>query len=430
MPSVSSDAKASDSACDQSMPPSVPSASRRRSSCLTSLGWTVKPSGVRSSASLSSVSRSDSTAVVTCGERRAVELVLAGRLLDGAVLLRGGDRLLELLVQLGQLVPDLLLALLDLLLGHDALLDEPLGEAVRGARVLLDPRVHLGLRVGGLVGLVVAEAAVADEVDDDVVAELLAEREGQAHGGDARGRVVGVDVDDRDVEALGEVGGPPGRARVVGLGGEADLVVRDQVDGAADLVAVERLEVQRLRDDALPGEGGVAVQQDRDGRGGVLVGVRALARGLGGARGADDDGVDELEVRRVRLEVDEDRLAAAQRVGALGAVVVLHVAGAALRDRRDGLERGGALELGEDRVVRPAEVVGQDVQPAAVGHAHDDLARPVRRRELDQLVEHRHGHVEALDGELLLPEVGLVQEALEGVDLDEPARGATAARPS
>jgi hypothetical protein len=31
----------------------------------------------------------------------------------------------------------------------------------------------------------VAEAPVADEVDDDVVAELLAEGEGQAHGGDA-----------------------------------------------------------------------------------------------------------------------------------------------------------------------------------------------------------------------------------------------------
>ena len=45
VPSVSSEANASASACAQSMPPSAPSASRRRSSCLTSFGWTVKPSG-------------------------------------------------------------------------------------------------------------------------------------------------------------------------------------------------------------------------------------------------------------------------------------------------------------------------------------------------------------------------------------------------
>ena len=38
-----------------------------------------------------------------------------------------------------------------------------------------------------------------------------------------------------------------------------------------------------------------------------------------------------------------------QLIGALGAVVVLDVAGAALRDRGDRLERRGALELGEDR---------------------------------------------------------------------------------
>ena len=124
-------------------------------------------------------------------------------------------------------------------------------------------------------------------------------------------------------------------------------------------------------------------------------------------------------MRRVGLEVDEDRLAVGQLVGALGAVVVLDVAGAALRDRGDGLERRGALELGEDRLVGAAEVVGEHVEPAAVGHADDDLARAVRGGELDQLVDHRHGHVEALDRELLLAQVGLVHEALERVDLDQ-----------
>ncbi len=189
---------------------------------------------------------------------------------------------------------------------------------------------------------------------------------------------------------------------------------------AADAVAVERLQVQRLRDDALAGQRRVAVQHDRHRGVRVAVRARSLAGRLRRARGTRDDRPDVLQVRRVGLEVDEDRRAVGQLVGALRAVVVLHVAGAALRDRRDGLERRRALELGEDRVVRAAEVVREDVQSAAVGHPEHDLAAAVHRRELDRLVEHRHGHVEALDRELLLAEVGLVHEALKGVDLDEP----------
>ena len=61
------------------------------------------------------------------GRRRAVELVLAGRVLDGAGVLGGLDLRLERLVQLGEAVPDLLALALDLLLRDDAGLDELLG---------------------------------------------------------------------------------------------------------------------------------------------------------------------------------------------------------------------------------------------------------------------------------------------------------------
>ena len=198
VPSVSSEAKASDSACAQSMPPSAPSASRRRSSCLTSLGWTVKPSGVRSSSSLSDAQPVGRHGGLDLGRRRAVELCTRRSCCStvpassAALMLR-----LEVLVQARQVVPDLLLLGLDLLARDHALLDELLGAQLGDALLALDRRVHLGLRVRGLVGLVVAEAAVADQVDDDVVAELLAEGEGEAHGADAGGDVVGVDVDDR-----------------------------------------------------------------------------------------------------------------------------------------------------------------------------------------------------------------------------------------
>src|SRR3954462_4561480 len=122
----------------------------------------------------------------------------------------------------------------------------------------------------------------------------------------------------------------------------------------------------------------------------VVCAARAAPTTTGGGDpgGGGHDRVDELEVRRVALEVDEDRVAAGQLVGALGAVVVLDVAGPALRDRGDGLERRRALELGEDRLVRAAEVVGQHVEPAAVRHADEDLAGTVRGRQLDRLVDH------------------------------------------
>ena len=323
---------------------------------------------------------------------------------------------------LGEVVPDLGGDAVRLVLGERPLLHERARVELADGLLGLDLGRHLRLRVGRLVGLVVAVAAVADQVDQDVVAELLAEREREPDRGDAGGDVVGVDVEDRDVEALGEVRGPARGARVVRVGGEADLVVGDQVQRAADGVAVQRLQVERLRDDALAREGRVAVQDDRHRGVGVQRRVGALARGLHRARGALDDRPDVLEVRRVGLQPHQHALLVAALVGALGAVVVLDVARAALRDRGHGLDRGRALELAEDRLVRAAQVVGEHVQPAAVGHADDDLARALDGGELDHLVEHRDGHVQALDRELLLAQVGLVHEALERVHLGQAAQ--------
>ncbi len=123
-------------------------------------------------------------------------------------------------------------------------------------------------------------------------------------------------------------------------------------------------------------------------------------------------------MRGVGLQVHPDRVPVGDMVGALRAVVVLDVPRPSLRDRRDGLQRRGPLELREDRVVGAPEVVREHVQAPPVGHPDDHLLAAVGRRELDDLVEHRHGHVEPLDRKLMLAEVGLVHEALERVDLD------------
>ena len=95
---------------------------------------------------------------------------------------------------------------------------------------------------------------------------------------------------------------------VVGIGREADLVVGDQVQRAADAVAVERLEVERLGDDALAGERGVAVDHDRHRARRVALGSGAPSRVLCAARvapittGATNSRCDGFDSRLTRID--------------------------------------------------------------------------------------------------------------------------------
>ena len=165
---------------------------------------------------------------------------------------------------------------LGLLGGDDALLHQPRDIQLSHGRLLRDLLHHQRLCVGRLVLLVVPEAAVSDQVDDDVVPELLPVRERKPNRGDRRLRIVRVDVDDRDVEPLGKVARVARRPALVRVGREADLVVGDQVERAARRVAVEVRQVQRLGHDPLAGERRVTVNQNRERHGGV---VDALATG-------------------------------------------------------------------------------------------------------------------------------------------------------
>ena len=88
-----------------------------------------------------------------------------------------------------------------------------------------------------------------------------------------------------------------------GRGGEADLVVDDDVNRAARAVALEVGEVQSLHHDALPGERRVAVKKhgeravdDDFAREFPAVLHLVLTR----AHHALDDGIDEFEVARIR----------------------------------------------------------------------------------------------------------------------------------
>jgi hypothetical protein len=300
-----------------------------------------------------------------------------------------------------------------------ALGDEPRSVRLAHGRLPVDARRLQRLRVCGLVLLVVAEAAVPDEVDDDVVAELLAVGQREPDRRERGLGIIGVHVHDRHVEPLREVARVARRAAFRGVGREADLIVRDHVQRPAGRVAVERVEVERLGDDPLPGEGGVSVDQDRERDRGVVDPGAARPVGLLGAREAHDDGVDRFQVARVRRE--RDLYLPRARHPCLGRrEVVLHVTGAALGIGHERVDRALALELAQQRRVAAPDRVREDVEAAAVRDPDHDLVRAACGGELERLVEHRHERIQPLDRELLLADERAAQVRLERLDLRQP----------
>ena len=131
-------------------------------------------------------------------------------------------------------------------------------------------------------------------------------------------------MDDRDLEAAGETARVAGAVGLVRRRGEAELIVRDDVNRAAGVVAVEPRQVERLRDDALAGECGVAVNQHRQRQHAVEPWRSALVGdGACGSRHSDDDRIHRLQMARIRRHrhVRVTRRARRARAG-----VVLHVA--------------------------------------------------------------------------------------------------------
>ena len=174
--------------------------------------------------------------------------------------------------------------------------------------------IHQRLGERRFVAFVVSVAAIADEIDQHVTLELRPVREREPRRGDRGFGIVGVDVDDRNLEAARQPARIERAAGVRGLCRESDLVVRDDVDRPSGRVAGQTMHVQGLGDDPLSRKRGVAV--DQDGQDGIRIerGRAAMVR-LGARRAchALEHRVDRLEMARVRRHRDDesDRLPAA-----------------------------------------------------------------------------------------------------------------------
>ena len=162
-------------------------------------------------------------------------------------------------------------------------------------------------------------------------------------------------------------------------------------------------QLHRLRDDALPCESRIAMDQERKNRGARRVAALFLAR----ANRAFDDRVHYLEMRRVECQHDVD-VAARRAQVRREALVILDVAGA-LR----GVVLELSFEFGEQHRRRLAEYVHEHVEPPAMRHPDHDFLDARSTASLHHVVEERYQGVTAFEREALLPDVARVQVSLE-----------------
>ena len=292
--------------------------------------------------------------------------------------------------------------------GDHARAEQPLFQQRAHARMRGDVAIHRGLRGHGIVGLVVPVTAVAEDVDDHVAFECLAKLQRQFGDKAHRDRVVAVHVEYRGLDHLRHVRAILRRARVGGQRGETDLVVHDEVDCPADAVALELRHVQRLRDHALPGKRGVAVDEHGQHFRALL---RVLEDALPRAGHAHDHGVHRFEMARVGREAHHDFATGLRLPRDHVAEVVFHVAVA-----RRGVRHVVLGKLREHQLERFAQKLRDHAEPPAMGHAHADFLHAAPSAIFQQTVERGDERLAALERKAFLPLIFGVQEMLEALD--------------
>ena len=324
---------------------------------------------------------------------------------------------LDLPARVAEVDSDAFLHRLDILSGQDTLFHEQVSVHRPDGRVFFYGLGCQRLGVTRLVALVVAVPPVSDEIDDDVVVIFRSVRHGESHSRETRLRIVGVDVDDREAEPLGEVAGVPCRPPVDGQRREPNLIVEDDVDRAARRVPLQPAEIEGFRNHALSGKGRISVNENGNHHRRIPLRVLVVSGVLERPGHALHHRIHELEVAGIGGEGDVNRGPVRETLLALGALVVLDVSGSLDREGPFGLD---PFEFSGDLLVSEPHDVGQDVEAAAVGHPQHDPFGADLGRLVEREIQHGNHDVGPLDGEALLAEVCGVEKLLQALDLGKP----------
>ena len=174
-------------------------------------------------------------------------------------------------------------------------------------------------------------------------------------------------------------------------------------------------ETETFGDHALTGESRVAMDEERQHFRALDDIVQLI---LLGAHLAEHDGIDDLEMRRVRGQRKMDPVVVEVAVGR-GAKMIFDVAGPFDVVGR----KGAALEFVENRPVRLPHDLGQHIEAAAVRHAEDDVLDPQGAAALDDLFERRHHGFGAIKAKPLRAGIFHVEEFLETLRIRRASSG-------
>jgi hypothetical protein len=143
-------------------------------------------------------------------------------------------------------------------------------------------------------------------------------------------RVVCIDVNNRHLESLRQVARVQSTARVVRVRSETELVIGDYVDGTARPVATQPRQVESFGYYSLPGESGIAVNQDRycDIQGSNFgAGQHGIHLRSSSSRHTHDHRIDRLQMARIRRNTYDQASRVVLAHLQASTLVILHVSG-------------------------------------------------------------------------------------------------------
>src|SRR4029077_7413798 len=241
---------------------------------------------------------------------------------------------------------------------------------------------------------------------------------GEAADAHHRVRIFCVDVKNGNALAARDAGGETRRVFLRRASGEADEIVDDDMDRAADGISSKIRKIERFGEHALPSIGRVAMHNDgpnlvEDGL--RVIDLRALdaMAGLLGARASPRYRIDCFPVAGIGNEVNVQLLARGSGVHAGGANVILHIARAQYAARVD------IFEARDHFMRRFAGDVGHNVQGAAVAHGHDRIDAAAFTRYVENGIEQRNERGVALKRKAFAAQIAALQNLLEKIGTNQ-----------
>ena len=214
-------------------------------------------------------------------------------------------------------------------------------------------------------------------------------------------------MEDGNGQSLADVGGEARRIALVGVGGKADQVVDDDLDGAAYGEAGYGAQIQGFRPNALTGKRRIAMDEHRQ-----HFGLPGFSQAhLLGTRTAHGDGIHRFQVTGVRYQVKADFSAAPGEELAGGADVIFHVASA------QDAARVRIFELGKDIGGGFTEGVRHHVQASAMAHAHHGLLCAIVGGVVQHFIQKGNQDGDTFEREALGAEIARLNHLLEEIGL-------------